>query len=118
MDFALRCNTLRCRAQLTVEAVVTTCSHIFCIPCSQNSGLASAPDTARVCPACQAPLAAPDDAVRATLDPSEDYKTSVLSGLSPSTIMECAGRGLAFYTYQTTQEMYPSLITLRPGCIH
>ncbi|KAI9686254.1 MAG: hypothetical protein M1822_003910 [Bathelium mastoideum] len=39
------------------------------------------------------------------LNPTEDYKTSVLSGLSPSIIMECAGRGLAFYTYQTAQEI-------------
>jgi E3 ubiquitin-protein ligase CCNP1IP1 len=41
------------------------------------------------------------------LQPTEDYKTSVLSGLDPTKIMECAGRGLAFWTYQTTQEMYP-----------
>lgn len=59
----------------------------------------------RVCPACEAALSNPDDAVETCLDPSEDYKTSVLSGLSPSIIMECAGRGLAFYSYQTTQEM-------------
>jgi E3 ubiquitin-protein ligase CCNP1IP1 len=39
------------------------------------------------------------------LQPTEDYKTSVLSGLDPTTIMECAGRGLAFWAYQTTQEM-------------
>ena len=39
------------------------------------------------------------------LNPTEDYKTSVLSGLSPSVIMECAGRGVAFWVYQTTQEM-------------
>lgn len=41
----------------------------------------------------------------ARLNPSEDYKTSVLSGLSPSIIMECASRGLAFHNYQTSQEI-------------
>lgn len=60
----------------------------------------------RICPACQTILSQPDDAVSTSLHPTEDYKTSVLSGLSPSTIMECAGRGLAFWSYQSTQEMY------------
>lgn len=32
----------------------------------------------------------------------------MLSGLSPSIIMECAGRGLSFYSYQATQEMFGS----------
>ena len=39
------------------------------------------------------------------LSPSEDYKTSVLSGLSPTIIMECASRGLGFYSYQASQEI-------------
>jgi len=46
-----------------------------------------------------------DDAAETQLNPSEDYKTSILSGLSPTVIMECAGRGLAFYSYQVTQEV-------------
>ncbi|KAI7184833.1 hypothetical protein KC343_g9078 [Hortaea werneckii] len=104
MDFSLRCNSLKCRAPLSDRAVVTTCSHIFCEPCSDTLGLAN-PNGARVCPACETHLANPDDAVVTQLNPTEDYKTSVLSGLSPSIIMECAGRGLAFYSYQTTQEI-------------
>ena len=59
-----------------------------------------------MCPACRTHLPQPDDAVSTSLHPTEDYKTSVLSGLSPSTIMECAGRGLAFWSYQSTQEVY------------
>lgn len=39
------------------------------------------------------------------LNPSEDYKTSVLSGLSPEAIMECAGRALSFWSYQMTQDL-------------
>ncbi|KAF1941786.1 hypothetical protein EJ02DRAFT_346880 [Clathrospora elynae] len=59
----------------------------------------------RACPACGASLHNPDDVVVAGLNPLEDYKTSVLSGLSPTIIMECASRGLAFHSYQTSQEI-------------
>lgn len=65
----------------------------------------SRPLADRNCPACQSTLANPDDAASTVLNPTEDYKTSVLSGLDPNTIMECAGRALSFWTYQTTQEM-------------
>jgi hypothetical protein len=41
----------------------------------------------------------------ADLKPSEDYKTSILSGLSPTIIMECASRALAFHSYQAAQEI-------------
>jgi len=105
MDYSLRCNSLNCRTQLEDRAVVTTCSHIFCLPCSESLGLANASSNTRVCPACETQLINPDDAVVTTLNPSEDYKTSVLSGLSPTVIMECAGRALSFYSYQTAQEM-------------
>ncbi|KAL8854357.1 MAG: hypothetical protein Q9221_000844 [Calogaya cf. arnoldii] len=105
MDFALRCNNLKCRAQLTEQAVVTTCSHIFCSACSHNLGLEAAPTAHRTCPACETSLPNPDDAVSTQLNPTEDYKTSVLSGLSPNIIIECAGRGLAFWSYQSTQEI-------------
>jgi len=105
MDYSLRCNSLKCRAQFKDRAVVTTCSHIFCVPCSESLGLANADSNTRVCPACETQLTNPDDAVVTTLNPSEDYKTSVLSGLSPTVIMECAGRALSFYSYQAAQEM-------------
>lgn len=48
------------------------------------------------------------------LNPKEDYKTSVLSGLSPETIMECAGRALSFWSYQVTQDLFVTL--LLSGC--
>ncbi|RAH80995.1 hypothetical protein BO86DRAFT_340575 [Aspergillus japonicus CBS 114.51] len=106
MDFYLRCNSLKCRAQLKERAVVTTCSHIFCLQCASNLGLSHPTSVDRRCPACQTILVNPDDAVATILNPSEDYKTSVLSGLDPNTIMECAGRALLFWTYQTTQEIF------------
>ncbi|KAL1985364.1 hypothetical protein VTN96DRAFT_7925 [Rasamsonia emersonii] len=106
LDFSLRCNSLKCRTPLNERAVVTTCSHIFCLSCADRLGLSKPVSQARHCPACQAALPNPDDAVSSVLNPTEDYKTSVLSGLDPTTIMECAGRALSFWAYQTTQEMY------------
>ncbi|RFU30158.1 hypothetical protein B7463_g6166, partial [Scytalidium lignicola] len=106
MDYTLRCNSLECRKELNDHAVVTTCSHIFCIDCSNRCQLAGQNEVRRaVCPACDMQLTNPDDVVVTKLNPTEDYKTSVLSGLSPSIIMECAGRAMSFWAYQTTQEI-------------
>ncbi|CAG8577515.1 10888_t:CDS:2, partial [Racocetra persica] len=88
MESDLRCNVVQCRKILNTEgrACVTTCSR-------KKS----------------------DDIVFADLNPSEDYKSSVLSGLRPDIIMEICSRALSFWTYQTTQEacfqelMYKSL---------
>lgn len=38
------------------------------------------------------------------LNPSDDYKSSVLAGLRPEIIIEIANRALSFWVYQTTQE--------------
>lgn len=80
--------------------------HIFCLPCADHAGLSQSTGIDRQCPACQSNLHNPDDVVSTTLNPTEDYKTSVLSGLDPNTIMECAGRAMAFWAYQAAQEMY------------
>lgn len=80
-------------------------SHIFCEECAASFGLAAASTTSRVCPACQTQLINPDDVAVTHLDPADDYKTSILSGLSPPVIMECAARGMAFWNYQITQEV-------------
>lgn len=108
MDSTLLCNDLKCRSLCPDQAVVTTCSHIFCIPCAGRLGLTEPRDGQRICPACSTHLVNPDDAVITSLNPTEDYKTSILSGLSPTIIMECAGRGLAFWAYQMVQEMWES----------
>ncbi|KAI0022562.1 hypothetical protein F4780DRAFT_182848 [Xylariomycetidae sp. FL0641] len=92
--------------ELGDRALVTTCSHIFCPDCAARLGLTSQRHESRhSCPACGSHLTSPDDAVIANLNPTEDYKTSVLSGLSPNVIMECASRALSFWAYQTTQEV-------------
>ncbi|KAK6544717.1 hypothetical protein TWF694_001403 [Orbilia ellipsospora] len=111
MDFSLRCNFLECRIALEQTAVVTTCSHIFCSTCADN--LLSKQATAShhlgavtpTCPACRTELKNPDDIVKTNLNPTDDYKTSVLSGLSPELILEIASRGISFWVYQTTQEI-------------
>ncbi|KAF1984688.1 hypothetical protein K402DRAFT_422601 [Aulographum hederae CBS 113979] len=111
MDFTLRCNDLKCRNLLPDKAVVTTCSHVFCEACFDRCQQDLRDNSLRIdggirqCPACHTKLVNPDDAVVTNLQPAEDYKTSVLSGLSPTIIMECAGRGLAFFSYQVTQEV-------------
>ncbi|KAL3411825.1 XAP5, circadian clock regulator-domain-containing protein [Aspergillus fumigatus] len=80
--------------------------HIFCLPCADTLGLSHPTHGERRCPACQTILVNPDDAASTVLNPSEDYKTSVLSGLDPNTIMECASRALVFWAYQATQEIF------------
>ncbi|KAI0637757.1 hypothetical protein C8Q77DRAFT_387441 [Trametes polyzona] len=95
----LRCNRLTCRRSLTDKAVVTTCSHIFCVDCANELFNAS-----RLCPACETSLTEPDDVVVCSLHPSNDYKTSVLSGLNPTIILEICSRALSFWQYQIHQE--------------
>jgi hypothetical protein len=87
-----------------VAGMLTSESHVFCTQCADVTGLSSSQKAHRACPACSNTLPNPDDVVVTGLNPSEDYKTSVLSGLSPTIIMECASRGLAFHNYQTVQE--------------
>ncbi|KAH9981857.1 hypothetical protein BJV74DRAFT_778294 [Russula compacta] len=116
MDFDFRCNRLSCRKSLTDKAVVTTCSHIFCVDCANELFGAS-----RLCPACETSLTEPDDVVVrevaktlflncvekkrvSSLHPSNDYKTSVLSGLNPATILEICSRAISFWQYQIHQE--------------
>ncbi|GAA6035985.1 hypothetical protein JCM8097_005200 [Rhodosporidiobolus ruineniae] len=89
------------------SAVVTTCSHIFCIDCA--NALFSTP---QVCPACETMLSDTDDVMQTALNPHDSYKTSILSGLSPAIILDIASRGLNFYTYQVQQEAsFQALIT-------
>ncbi|KAH6570200.1 hypothetical protein BASA83_007465 [Batrachochytrium salamandrivorans] len=98
-DPLLRCNNLQCRHLLTTRAIVTTCSHVFCVDC----GSAAFAQT-MVCPACETSLTQRDDIVVSELNPTEDYKSSVISGLRPDLIIEIAGRALSFWVYQVSQE--------------
>ncbi|THV05462.1 hypothetical protein K435DRAFT_647354 [Dendrothele bispora CBS 962.96] len=108
MDTELKCNRLTCRNVLTDKAVVVQGSHIFCVDCANELF-----NAARLCPACESSLTEPDDIVVCenqktdgvcSLHPSNDYKTSVLSGLSPSIILEICSRAISFWQYQIHQE--------------
>ncbi|KAK9328208.1 hypothetical protein V1520DRAFT_281903 [Lipomyces starkeyi] len=100
MDFILRCNNQHCRCLLTQQGVVTTCCHIFCIKCSNKVFGVS-----KICPACDTPLDNPDDISLTLLNPTEEYKSSVLAGLSPAIISEISTRALSFWSYQYSQEL-------------
>ncbi|XP_072357699.1 E3 ubiquitin-protein ligase CCNB1IP1 isoform X2 [Scyliorhinus torazame] len=97
---ALLCNLPRCRARLSGFAWVTACSHVFC----DQHGSGQFSRSPALCPACGSALSGKLDIVRTDLNPPEDYKGMVLSGLRPHTVLEVTGRALAFWSYQIHQE--------------
>ncbi|KAK3904078.1 hypothetical protein C8A05DRAFT_14030 [Staphylotrichum tortipilum] len=102
MEQNLNCNVQACSAHLTAQAVVTACSHAVCLPCANHHGFAGqGPYT---CPVCRQPLTS-SDVCEQLLHPSEEWKSVALSGLSPTVVMECAGRALSFWSYQMTNQM-------------
>ncbi|CAK5276031.1 unnamed protein product [Mycena citricolor] len=110
MDTELKCNRLTCRRPLSDKAVVTTCSHIFCVECANELFNAS-----RLCPACETVLSEPDDVVVCSLHPSNDYKTSVLSGLGPPVVLEICSRcrDIVLAVPNSSRDVFPSLPAMR-----
>lgn len=106
MDDSLKCNIISCRKSVTRDgkAVITNCSHIFCLSCANTHQSLTHPNPYPVCPACETSLPEPEDVVCTSLNPSADYKASVLSGLHPSIILEIASRALNFWAYQQSME--------------
>ena len=84
--------------------ILTLSRHVFCPPCAEKTGLLAAHHEQRRCPQCKSDLNNANDVLRNLLSPPEDWKASVLAGLDPATIMECAQRALSFWTYQNAQE--------------
>ncbi|KAG0044372.1 hypothetical protein BGZ83_010407 [Gryganskiella cystojenkinii] len=74
-------------------------AYIFCVRCA-NKGF----EAALVCPACETTLTQPDDIVFVDLNPSQEYRSSILSGLRPEIVMDICTRAISFWTYQTAQE--------------
>ncbi|CAB3991793.1 E3 ubiquitin- ligase CCNB1IP1-like [Paramuricea clavata] len=99
MDNDLLCNFRKCRKRLSSFSWVTSCSHIFC----DEDGTREF-NKAYVCPACETNLSGKFDIVRIDLHPSEQYKSMILAGQRPETIMEICSRALSFWTYQAHQE--------------
>ncbi|KAG0140536.1 hypothetical protein CROQUDRAFT_665072 [Cronartium quercuum f. sp. fusiforme G11] len=106
MDDSLKCNIVSCRKSVSrdAKAVVTNCSHIFCLNCANTHASLTHPDPYPVCPACDSQLTEPEDVVCTSLNPSADYKSSVLSGLPPAIVLEIASRALNFWAYQQSME--------------
>ncbi|ETI20948.1 hypothetical protein G647_07291, partial [Cladophialophora carrionii CBS 160.54] len=96
----LRASSLPCLTGL----YLTTARHVFCTDCADKTGLTGTPQEQRQCPNCEADLRHSHDVVRNLLRPPDDYKASVLAGLDPATIIECAQKALTFWTYQNAQE--------------
>ncbi|CEP12193.1 hypothetical protein [Parasitella parasitica] len=46
-----------------------------------------------------------EDIILIQLNPTEEYKSSVLAGLKPEIILDISMRAIAFYEYQTSQEI-------------
>ncbi|KIM45871.1 hypothetical protein M413DRAFT_16691 [Hebeloma cylindrosporum] len=101
MDADLKCNRLTCRRPLTDKAVVPCKIHSRSVLVDCANELFN---PSRLCPACDTNLAEPDDVVVSLLHPTNDYKTSVLSGLTPATILEICSRAISFWQYQIHQE--------------
>ncbi|KAI0265125.1 hypothetical protein BC834DRAFT_825465 [Gloeopeniophorella convolvens] len=101
MDFDFRCNRLSCRKSLTDKAVV-----VSGLP-SQMECATELFNASRLCPACETSLTEPcafSICLVSSLHPSNDYKTSVLSGLNPATVLEICSRAISFWQYQIHQE--------------
>ncbi|KAI8979367.1 hypothetical protein BDF20DRAFT_1000695 [Mycotypha africana] len=108
MEVDICCNVVQCRRSLALEkqACVTSCSHIFCVQCSS-----AAFSKALLCPACHTSLSGTDDIILTDLNPTEEYKSSVLAGLKPEVILDITSRAIAFFDYQQSQEvLYQTLL--------
>ncbi|XP_045770031.1 E3 ubiquitin-protein ligase CCNB1IP1-like [Maniola jurtina] len=97
------CNFRKCRRSLTSHAWVTTCSHAFCVEHGQREFKRNA-ENSLICPACGSELRDEFDVIQADLKPSETFKSIVLAGLKPDTIMDVAMRAMSFWSYQVEQE--------------
>ncbi|KAF5296558.1 hypothetical protein FQA39_LY12476 [Lamprigera yunnana] len=93
-DAPLICNFSSCRKKLSNQACVTSCSHIFC---SEHTQVLTKNFT---CLACGTRVSNDLGVVCVDLNPTEQYKTMILTGLSPEQIMEIASRAIGFYVYQ------------------
>ncbi|KAK2189094.1 hypothetical protein NP493_115g07025 [Ridgeia piscesae] len=107
MDCDLICNFKKCRKRLNANAWVSIRKDIFC----DDDGSREF-NKSTTCPACQTSLSGTYDIIRVDLQQSEKYKTMVLAGQKPETVIDIASRALAFWTYQITQERtYQEFVT-------
>ncbi|XP_045492682.1 E3 ubiquitin-protein ligase CCNB1IP1-like [Colias croceus] len=103
MTLDIICNFRKCRRSLSSQAWVTTCSHAFCVEHGKSEFKRNA-ENSLTCPACGNELRDKFDVIQADLKPSETFKSIVLAGLKPDTIMDVAMRAMSFWSYQVEQE--------------
>ncbi|KAK3688453.1 hypothetical protein B0T22DRAFT_535637 [Podospora appendiculata] len=78
--------------------------HAICLDCASHHGLNGPGSGPYTCPVCRQPLSDPE-VCKQFLRPSEEWKSVALCGLSPTAVMECAGRALSFWSYQMTNQI-------------
>ncbi|XP_068626997.1 E3 ubiquitin-protein ligase CCNB1IP1-like [Battus philenor] len=103
MTLDMVCNFRKCRRSLSNHAWVTTCSHAFCVEHGHKEFRRNA-ENSLTCPACGNELRDKFDVIQADLKPSETFKSIVLAGMRPDTIMDVAMRAMSFWSYQIEQE--------------
>ncbi|KAJ2947679.1 hypothetical protein O0L34_g9444 [Tuta absoluta] len=103
MSVEMVCNFRKCRKALTSQAWVTTCSHAFCVEHGKREFKRNA-ENSLTCPACGSELRDKFDVIQADLKPGETFKSIVLAGMKPDTIMDIAMRAISFWSYQVEQE--------------
>lgn len=103
MTLDMVCNFRKCRRSLNSQAWVTTCSHAFCIEHGKREFKRNS-ENSMTCPACGSELRDKFDVIQADLKPNETFKSIVLAGLKPDTIMDIAMRAMSFWSYQVEQE--------------
>lgn len=97
------CNFRKCRRALSSQAWVTTCSHAFCVEHGKSEFKRNAENSLN-CPACGIELRDKFDVIQADLKPGETFRSIVLAGMRPDTIMDIAMRAMSFWSYQVEQE--------------
>lgn len=97
------CNFRKCRRALSSQAWVTTCSHAFCVEHGKSEFKRNAENSLN-CPACGTELRDKFDVIQADLKPGDTFKSIVLAGMRPDTIMDIAMRAMSFWSYQVEQE--------------
>lgn len=97
------CNFKKCRRALSGQAWVTTCSHAFCVEHGKSEFKRNAGNSLN-CPACGTELRDKFDVIQADLKPGETFRSIVLAGMRPDTIMDIAMRAMSFWSYQVEQE--------------
>ncbi|CAG2060070.1 unnamed protein product [Timema podura] len=102
-DMTIICNYQKCRKRLTSSAWVTKCSHAFCEEDGHREFNNS--NEEKKCPACSSILNPQNyEIVKVDLNPSEQFKSMVLSGMNPEIILDVCSRAITFWNYQMYQE--------------